>query len=295
MITAGKGELPLEGQECTVHYTGCLEDGTKFDSSVDRGDPFKVKIGTGQVIAGWDKGIMRMQVGEKADLFIKSEYGYGAQGSPPKIPGGATLVFTVELLDVERPKSDEELMKIALREKEHGNNYFKLKQLYQAEGHYREALKNLELFSFAGEEQEENKKLKVTCHQNLSLVLNGKGEYADAIVNCTKALEIDPKAVKAQYLRGVANMKAKNYPEATADLKAAIMLAPGDKKLRVEFENLKKIKAEYAASEADTMKKMFAGSLYTDKEDAKISTANVKVHNELPAFDAENSQTFFDI
>lgn len=75
-------------------------------------------------------------------------------------------------------------------------------------------------------------------------------------------------------------MQMRNFPEATADLKAAIMLSPGDKKLRVEYEKLKKMKAEFAASEADTMKKMFSQSLYTDKDDVKIS--NVKVFQELP-------------
>lgn len=75
-------------------------DGTIFDQSANRGEPFVVNIGTGQVIQGWDKGIMTMKLGEKADLVISSEYGYGDQGSPPKIPGGATLIFTVELIQI---------------------------------------------------------------------------------------------------------------------------------------------------------------------------------------------------
>jgi len=81
-----------------VNYEGRLEDGTVFDRSADRGEPLKIIIGTGQVIKGWDIGIMSMKLGEKADLVIKSEYAYGQMGAPPKIPGGATLVFTVELL-----------------------------------------------------------------------------------------------------------------------------------------------------------------------------------------------------
>lgn len=81
-----------------VNYEGRLEDGTVFDKSSDRGEPLKFIIGTGQVIKGWDIGIMAMQLGEKAELIIKSEYAYGKIGAPPKIPGDATLIFMVEVL-----------------------------------------------------------------------------------------------------------------------------------------------------------------------------------------------------
>ena len=100
-ITKGEGECPQKGQEVTVHYEGRLEDGTIFDTSKNHGEPLKINIGQGQVIEGWDQGIMAMQLGEKADLVIQSKYGYGDMGSPPKIPGGATLIFTVELIQVE--------------------------------------------------------------------------------------------------------------------------------------------------------------------------------------------------
>lgn len=98
MLNKGEGEGPQQGQEVTVNYVGRLEDGSIFDQSADHGEPLKINIGTGQVIEGWDKGIMAMKLGEKADLVIKSKYGYGDMGSPPKIPGGATLIFTVELI-----------------------------------------------------------------------------------------------------------------------------------------------------------------------------------------------------
>jgi len=88
------------GDQLSMHYTGKLEDGTVFDSSVTRGQPFSFKIGAGQVIKGWDQGLLGMCIGEKRKLKIPASLGYGARGSPPKIPGGATLIFETELLDI---------------------------------------------------------------------------------------------------------------------------------------------------------------------------------------------------
>jgi len=97
MVTEGTGESPLTGDKVTVHYVGKLTDGSQFDSSRDRGEKFTFNMGKGEVIKGWDIGVATMKIGERCILFIKSEYGYGPTGSPPRIPGGATLVFDVEL------------------------------------------------------------------------------------------------------------------------------------------------------------------------------------------------------
>ncbi|NQV49337.1 MAG: FKBP-type peptidyl-prolyl cis-trans isomerase [Candidatus Marinimicrobia bacterium] len=96
----GTGKSPVSGQGVSVHYTGTLEDGTLFDSSVDRGTPFSFTIGIGRVIAGWDEGVMSMKIGGKRRLIIPSDLGYGPQGAGGVIPPNATLIFDVELLAI---------------------------------------------------------------------------------------------------------------------------------------------------------------------------------------------------
>jgi FKBP-type peptidyl-prolyl cis-trans isomerase len=100
-LKTGKGSEVKDGDTVTIHYTGWLEDGTKFDSSYDRDEPFKTKIGIGYVIKGWDLGVLGMKVGGKRKLTIPYELGYGKYGVDPLIPGFATLIFEVELLKIE--------------------------------------------------------------------------------------------------------------------------------------------------------------------------------------------------
>jgi FKBP-type peptidyl-prolyl cis-trans isomerase len=98
-LVKGDGPTPSAGDNVAVHYTGWLTDGTKFDSALDRGQPFSFPLGQGRVIAGWDEGVATMQIGTVRQLVIPPELAYGAQGAGGVIPPNATLIFEVELID----------------------------------------------------------------------------------------------------------------------------------------------------------------------------------------------------
>lgn len=100
VLTTGTGAAPKKGDRVSVHYTGWFTTGGKFDSSVDRDEPFEFVLGADQVIRGWDQGVAQMKVGDKVKLTIPPDLAYGVQGYPGAIPPNSTLVFEVELLGI---------------------------------------------------------------------------------------------------------------------------------------------------------------------------------------------------
>jgi peptidylprolyl isomerase len=109
IIQEGTGEPAKSGDGVSVHYSGYLEDGTLFDSSIQRGQPFIFVLGQGSVIPGWEEGIIGMAAGEKRQLRIPSDLAYGEAGSPPVIPANATLIFDVELLEISPDAAEPQL------------------------------------------------------------------------------------------------------------------------------------------------------------------------------------------
>lgn len=276
-----------------IHYKGYLEDGSVFDSSYEKDDGFKFIIGAGHVIEGLDLGVMDMQVGEKADIVIAPQYGYGKIGNPPKVPGDATLTFTVELLSAHerRPTkwmmNDEERVKVTLKLKEDGNFKFKNQEYKEAEGLYREAISYLDAVQ---NDNAEIRNLKKTILVNIAVVCNKTQSWAETVRACFQSLNIDGDNPKALYLKGVALRKLKQYDEALNDLKNAIKKNPNDKNLRTEFQECKEEKKKYDKSQQSMFQKFFQEGVYNEKE-AEIS----RIEDKLPEYNPKNPKCYMDI
>jgi|EP00945_MAST-04E_sp_MAST-4E-sp1_P002861 peptidylprolyl isomerase len=287
VITEGEGDFPSKGDEVVAHYTGTLLDGTKFDSSRDRGDPFKFTIGQGQVIKGWDQGFASMRKGEHAVLTINSDYGYGDHGSPPKIPGGATLVFDVELLGFGPKKkekwemSDEEKIAEATKLKAEGKERFTDKKFSHALAIYAEALSFLENLDDTAAE------LLTSLRLNATISAVKAGESAKAVKHASDVLAGNAASSKALYWRAVAYRKSGDFKAAKADIVAAIKAEPKNKTMRKEYDAIKKAAADAKKKEKATFGNMFKamGSMYAEKKEVEKP---VKFEGPLP-------RVFFDV
>jgi len=288
----GAEGLPPNGNEVTAHYTGTLLDGSKFDSSVDRGTPFKFTIGTGQVIRAWDEGFASMKVGEKAILIATPEYAYGASGSPPKIPPNATLQFEVELISFrEKPKekwqmSPEERTKYAQDIKSKGGAAFGKQDYETAADLYQEAAE----YVFDDEEDEpvpdDDLPLYIACWSNAALCRLKLKDWVAAVKACDVAMKKLPSddynesnsRVKLLYRRGLARMNLGMLKESQKDLMAAYKLDNANKDVKRAMKQLK----ETLAKEKAKQKKAFGGflgkvSMYDDKTD--VIAPNAKGDN----------------
>jgi len=238
------------GSRIEVHYTGTLtSDGSKFDSSRDRHQTFKTKIGVGEVIKGWDQGMPTMRRGEKAILRARSDYAYGDDGSPPTIPGGASLDFEVELFSWdERDPEDmapEERSAYASKQKDLGNAAFKAQNFSQAAFAYAQGSRYITYGqtdgAATGEDDDEDeggdapplgeddKKLAVALLTNCAMARLKIDEPDLAKFDCGQALQFDPKNVKALFRRGKAKMALAEYDAAIDDAALVLELEPDNK------------------------------------------------------------------
>jgi len=290
VLSEGEGEdKPPVNAHVTVHYTGTLQaDGSKFDSSRDRDDKFKFNVGVGQVIKGWDTGICTMKRGERAILRCSSEYGYGARGSPPKIPGGATLDFDVELFSWKEETKEpgemesEERSRYAAKQKEAGNAAFKAKEWGRAADAYSEGVKYITFGAGSAHGhshshdgvacdgdhgdggaapaalENDDAKLALALLNNCAAAQIQMGAAKEAVACCTKALALDDKNVKALFRRGQAQLALGEFSDATADAKAALALDPANKQAAALLKKAAAAKAALMKKEKAMYGKMFA-------------------------------------
>ena len=304
VLRAGEGVQPVEGDEVEVHYVGTLENGEKFDSSRDRGEPFKFQIGQKQVIKGWDEGVATMKVGELAVLTCRADYAYGEAGSPPKIPPNATLRFEVELLHTHAKEKEkwelthDERMSKATALKELGTTLFRSGRFKEAKTQgYLEALSYLDDEPGEDEHVEESehdiKTMKTALHSNVALCAMKTGEWAEVIESAEKALKLDPGNAKLLYRRGAGFYHSGMLIEAKRDAQAALTASPGSAEVVQLLKDIKK--QEKVENERD--KKRYGNlferlNMYEEKAVVVETAGDV----ELPAEpNPENPRVFIDL
>lgn len=297
ILSPGDGEnFPPVGNNVEAHYTGTLMDGTKFDSSRDRGAPFKFMIGQGQVIKGWDQGFATMSKGEKAILRCRSDYAYGA-GGQGQIPANATLNFDVELIDFYPKKkelheySDEEKMEAAAKFKQEGTDYFKAKNFEEAAGKYEEACKMFDENDLDGIEGASA--IMCACRLNAAQCCINLGVYSLGVDHCNIVLEFDPLNIKGLYRRGVCRNHTGNPEGAVTDLTEALRLDAENKAAKVELARAKKQIADAKKKEKATYGNLFSKiSMYEEKP---VVTVPQSFDIDALVADPLNPKVFFEV
>jgi peptidylprolyl isomerase len=287
---------PQSGNEVEAHYTGTLvSDGSKFDSSRDRGKPFKFTIGQGQVIKGWDEGFASMKVGEKALLKIRYDYAYGESGSPPKIPSKADLYFDVELFDFKEKQKErwemttEERIAEATKLKATGTEFFQGKKYDQGAAKYEESASYAVGEGIEGNEiPEDERALYVSCWSNAAMCYIKLKNWPDAVHATDRVLEIDSEMssnVKALYRRGIAQTHLGLYKEAKINLMDAYKIDNKNKEVRKALGQLKEEIAKAKNKEKAAFGGMFGKvDFYDDKKGPIIPNAK-----------GDNPHVYFDI
>lgn len=302
IIQPGDGiNFPPSGYKVQAHYTGTLLDGSKFDSSRDRGKVFEFTIGRGEVIKGWDKGFASMSKGEKAILRCRSDYAYGASGQGT-IPANATLDFDVELIDFFPKKkelyeyTEEEKLAEAIKLKEEGTNYFKLKEFQNAAGKYEEACKLFDeedgdINNIAGA-----KEIVIACKLNSAQCHINLTTYTYAIDKCNYVIKLEPNNIKALFRRGVSRCHIGNPEEAVNDFNKVLELDPENNATKVELVKAKKqindVKKKEKAVYGNLFNKI---SVYDEKPIVEVKKPLINASFDALIKNPINPKVFFEI
>ena len=234
ILRYGEGELPKSEQEIVAHYRGTLEDGSEFDSSYSRNDPFKFILNQGNVIKAWDLCFSTMKKGEKAIIHTSSEYGYGTNGSPPKILPDASLIFDVELLDFRDKQKEiwemgeQERIEGHQKSKDSAKELFKNKNYSEAFNEYSQSLRYIES-NHNGEENETMDKLRLSVLINLSITACKLEDWVQSKNYSEKALEMEPQSVKALYRMAFAESELWNIESSNKYLEQILQIEPDNK------------------------------------------------------------------
>lgn len=290
----GEEDKPPHGSEVFVHYVGTLqEDGSKFDSSRDRGQEFVTEVGIGRVIRGWDVGMRTMKKGEKSILRAKHHYAYGEEGSPPKIPPCATLDFEVELFRWKEKVKDaddmtpEERSAFAMKQKELGTEAFKAQDWNAAAEFYAEGTRYITFgqgggggggggghghshgghachndHGGGGDEEapplsDADKTLAIVLLNNMAMARLKGNEPELAKSDCDQALELDAKNVKALFRRAKAKLAMGEYDASVEDAAAVLELEPDNKEAATLRKQAEVEKKRAAQKEKAMYSKMF--------------------------------------
>ena len=297
IIKEGTGAQAVEGAEVHVNYIGRNKDNKIFDQTKDK--PFTFKIGSHQVIKGWEIGVATMKIGEKSEFILAPEYAYGKQKVSDLIPENSTLTFEIELLKVEIPKKEisemtyEEKLAEGKKYKEEGVTKFKAGDISNARDLFTRAIAYLENMDKTKKEEEEGVNLYVTTLSNLCNCCNRLKEYHAIISYATKGLKIK-ELPKLFYFRAIANANNDEFADAKKDLESLKNLLPEkdrdtDEGVKFVLNTIDKREKEISKRIKKYSKGLFQANLYEDKE---VKEKPVEPPKEI---NKENPVVFLDI
>ncbi|CAD8188019.1 unnamed protein product [Paramecium pentaurelia] len=285
IIQEGQGDIPIDGSRCKILYKGTLDDGTVFDSSLDKENPYKYTIGKEELIKGFDIALKSMKIGEKVELKVTSNYGYGDEGDTYKnVPKNANLTYEIELINFKQAKkkrwemTPEEKHQEAINKRTKGTAAFKQQNYKEAQKIYKNALSYCELTT------EEGNELKASLQLNLSICCYQLEEYKDSIDYAKKALDLktnQQQKLKALYRKALANIKIAELEEALADLREAFKIDSTNSAVIEELSRVKQLIKEARIKEKEIYSKLFQQKLYDESEiePKKIEIKETKSEN----------------